>query len=98
MDSSFLLSEDLNIAVILYLFVWYFAHSLFLPLNELNKFLPGRTGKPGVLQFMESQRAEHDLATEQQLPLTEKFRVRGSQGHRSPVKSRRVYLGAHCVA
>ena len=23
---------------------------------------------------------------------------RGSQGHRSPVKSRRVYLGAHCVA
>ena len=74
MDSSFLLSEDLNIAVILYLFVWYFAHSLFLPLNELNKFLPGRTGKPGVLQFMESQRAEHDLATEQQLPLTEKFR------------------------
>ena len=23
---------------------------------------------------------------------------RGSQGHRSPVKLRRVYLGAHCVA
>ena len=34
MDSSFLLPEDLNIAVILYLFVWYFAHSLFLPLDE----------------------------------------------------------------
>ena len=25
-----------------------------------------RTGKPGVLQFMESQRIKHDLATEQQ--------------------------------
>lgn len=29
-----MLSEDLNAVVILYLFVWYFDHSLFPPLND----------------------------------------------------------------
>ena len=48
MDSSFLLSEDLNIAIILYLFVWYFAHSLFLPLNEFEQ-VPGDSEGQGSL-------------------------------------------------
>ena len=46
--------------------------------NELgqtpNRKLEGRTGRPGVLQFIESQNVEHDLATEQQqMPLSSDY-------------------------
>ena len=34
-------------------------------LSKLQEIVKG-TGKPGILQFMESQRVGHDLATEQQ--------------------------------
>ena len=34
--------------------------------NDTYEFTPGRTGKPGVLQFMVSQRVTRDWATEQQ--------------------------------
>ena len=34
--------------------------------NKLQEIVKDRTGKPNVLQFMELQRAGHDLMTEQQ--------------------------------
>ena len=42
------------------------ANSMGISLSNLQEIV--RTGKPGELQFMGSERAGHDLATEQQQP------------------------------
>ena len=40
--------------------------SMDMSLRKLRELVMDRTGRPGVLQSMGSQRARHDLATEQQ--------------------------------
>ena len=42
------------------------ANSMDMNLNKLREIVKDTPGKPGVLQFMGSQRVGHDLATEQQ--------------------------------
>ena len=48
-------------------------------------------GKPGVLQFMGSQRVRHDLATEQQQQLS---KTQEGSGSTFPVK---LQVKTHCL-